>query len=97
MSNESTITTYNNDLAKWKETYPEDYRPIIKNRLQKFIELSGTVDFNAELKEVYSKQKFVNPAYEAKSSEWKQIFRSGKEVTEVTRKFAQQWLAELGK
>jgi hypothetical protein len=91
---ESTIDAYNKDLAKWKETYPEDYRILIKNRLKKFIEVSATVDFNAALKEVYGKQKFVNPAYEDKSDEWKQIFRAGKDVTEVTRKFAQQWLAE---
>jgi hypothetical protein len=91
---ESSIAAYKKDLAKWNQTYPEDFRQLIKNRLKKFLELSATVDFNAELKEVYHKQKFVNPAYEAKPAEWKQIFRAGKEVTEVTRKFAQQWLAE---
>ena len=94
---DDNITRYNNDLAKWKESYPEDFHQLIKKRLQRFLELSATVDFNAALKEVYGKQKFVNPVYEGKPADWKEIFRAGKEVTDVSRKFAQQWLAELSK
>lgn len=94
---ERAVTRYKNDLVKWQETHPEDYRQIIKKRLQSFLDLSSTVDFNAELKEVNGKQKFVNPAYEGKPADWKEVFRAGKDVTEVSRKFAQQWLEELGK
>jgi len=94
---EGNNTRYSEDLAKWRESYPEDLRQLIRKRLLKFLELSATVDFNAQLKEVYGKQKFVNPVYEGKPADWKEIFRAGKDVTEVTRKFAQQWVAELGK
>ncbi len=59
------------------------------------LETTKDVDFNAKLTEQYGKKRFVNPAYEAKSAEWKMAFRAGKEVTEVTRSFAQQWLNEL--
>ncbi|OQP63992.1 hypothetical protein A3860_21465 [Niastella vici] len=94
---ERSTDGYTKDLTKWKESYPADYRELIKTRLQKFLELSATVDFNAELKEVNGKQKFVNPDYEGKPADWKEIFRAGKDITEVSRKFAQQWLAGLGK
>ena len=59
------------------------------------LDVTKDVDFNASLKEQYGKKKFVNPAYEAKRPEWKMAFRAGKEVTEMTRAFAQQWLNEL--
>jgi hypothetical protein len=94
---ENKIKDYNKDLAKWKTTFPEDFRQLIKTRLQKFLDLSGTVDFNAQLRDVFGKQKFVNPTYEGKPAEWKQIFRAGKEVTDAARKFAHQWLTELSK
>lgn len=94
---ENKINDYNKNLAKWKATFPEDFRDLIKTRLQKFLELSATVDFNAQLKDVFGKQKFVTPAYEAKPAEWKQIFRAGKDVTDASKKFAQQWLTELSK
>ena len=59
------------------------------------LEITKDVDYNAELKEINNKKKFVNASYEAKRPEWKMAFRAGKEVTEVTRAFAEQWLDEL--
>jgi hypothetical protein len=92
---ERQISDYKTAAKDWEVKYPEDYKIIIKERLQKVLAVTKDVDFNAALKEQYEKKKFVNPAYEAKSSEWKMAFRAGKEVTEVTRAFAQQWLNEI--
>jgi hypothetical protein len=38
----------------------------------------------------------VNTAYEAKSYEWKQIFRAGKEVIAPAISFSEEWMRELG-
>lgn len=95
MNYDNAVKDYKEQQVKWTSNYPEDHRLMIKTRLQQFLKVAATVDFNAQLKEVYGKQKFVNAAYESKPTEWKQIFRAGKEVTEFTKKFAEQWLAEL--
>ena len=92
---ENQVSNYKQALEDWKTKYPEDYKLVIKDRLQKMLELTKDVDFNAELKEQYGKKKFVNQAYEAKRPEWKMAFRAGKEVTEVTRAFAEQWLERV--
>ena len=87
--------SYKESMERWNQEYPEDYTLMIRKRLQHFIELAKTVDFNAELKEVNGKKKFVNPKYEGKSYEWKQVFRAGKEVIEPAIQFSEQWLKEL--
>lgn len=92
---ESKKTRYTNDMAKWETNYPADHRLLIKKRLQKFVDIAKTVDFSAELKDVNGKKIFVNPEYERKSSEWKQIFRAGKAVIDPTVDFAQQWIREI--
>jgi hypothetical protein len=92
---EQSVRSYNERYANWEKNYPENINDIIKARLQKYLDLANTVDFNAELKQVGKKQKFVNPAYEGKSYDWKMIFRAGKEVYEVTKPFAEQWIKEL--
>jgi hypothetical protein len=86
---------YEQALAKWTNDYPEDYRPLIKTRLEKMLSLTSNIDYTAALKEQYGKMRFVNPTYESKSREWKMGFRAGKDVTETTRAFVKEWLAEL--
>lgn len=95
MENEQAVRSYEERTKKWKENYPVDFSPIIKERLEKFLELTKDVDFNAELKTVYGLKKFVNPTYESKPTEWKQAFRAGKEITDYARSFAQNWLADI--
>ena len=92
---EKRIKSYEERLAKWTKEFPADYKVKVRERLQRFLDLSATVDFNAELKQVGNKKKFVNPEYEGKAYDWKQIYRAGKEVIEPARKFAEQWLSEL--
>jgi hypothetical protein len=86
---------YIEKTALWEKEYPADPRPLIKKRLQKFLDITADVDFDAELKEKGNKKFFVNPDYERKSNEWKQAFRAGKDVTMAARAFAEQWIKEL--
>ena len=95
MQQEQQLESYKKKLARWKVEFPADYREKVKERLQKFLDLSATVDFTAELKQVGNKKKFVNPVYEGKPYDWKQIYRAGKEVIEPARLFAEQWFDEL--
>lgn len=90
------IKRYEEDVKRWQVNYPQSFAPIIKARLQKMLDLTKNVDYSADLKTEYYKQKFVNQVYEKKPVEWKQVFRAGKEITEYARSFAQQWLSELG-
>ena len=87
--------SYRERLARWEKEYPVDFNVKIKERLQQFLTLSATVDFDAELKQVGNKKKFVNPTYEGKSYDWKQIYRAGKDLIEPARAFAEKWLSEL--
>lgn len=92
---EQSVRSYKERFANWEKNYPESINDMIKARLQKYLELAKTVDFTAELKQVGKKQKFVNPTYEGKSYDWKMVFRAGKEVYDVTKPFAEQWIKEL--
>ena len=92
---EENSKRYTEDVKKWQTNYPADFTPIIKQRLTKFLDLTKDVDFGAALKTEYNKKKFVNPAYERKPMEWKQAFRTGKEVTDYARAFAEKWLNEI--
>ena len=84
------------DVSAFGEDYNEQFfESDGLSRLQKFVDLAKTVDFNAELKTIDGKKKFVNTAYEYKSYEWKQIYRAGKDVIEPAVTFAEQWIKEL--
>ena len=95
MNIESSLKSYQERLKEWEKNYPADHRLFVKARLQKFISLAKTVDFNAELKTVNGKRKFVNPTYEGKAYDWKQIYRAGKEVIDPAVQAAEQWIKEL--
>lgn len=93
--NEQSVERYKSDLQSWETNYPADPMSIVKGRLQKFLEVTKDVDFDAALKVSNNKKVFTRPEYERKSTEWKQAFRAGREITLVARSFATQWLAEL--
>lgn len=86
---------YEQDLLNWQNNYPEDIRQLIKNRLEKYLALAATVDFDAELVLKNGKKKFVNPAYESKHSDWKTIFRAGKEVYQTVKPLVEEWISKL--
>jgi hypothetical protein len=81
--------------ANWEKKYPLDPSVIVKKRLQEYLQLAATVDFNAALTapDRYKIKKFVNPAYEKKNNKWKAIYRAGKEVNDVVTAFVKTWLA----
>lgn len=83
-------------LARWRQEYPEDPKPVIAKRLREFLQLSADVDFNAKLTTMNGVSRFENPAYQAKSSQWKMCFRAGREATAAARAAVQAWLTELG-
>jgi hypothetical protein len=95
MNAQSEERSYNDHMKRWETEYPADPKSLIKKRLEHFIAVAATVDFNAELKTVHGKKKFVKAEYEGKSSEWKQMYRAGKEVIQPAISFAKQWLSEL--
>jgi hypothetical protein len=88
---------YEERLAAWKQAYPDDPKPIVVKRLREFLQLSADIDFNARVvKKPEGPTVFENPAYEAKSSQWKTCFRAGREATTAARAAVQAWLTELG-
>jgi hypothetical protein len=90
------VEEYKTRLAEWEVKYPTSPTPMIRNWLTDFLEASKDVDFRAELKDgQYGKKVFVNPEYEAKSSNWKMCYRAGRDVVDAGRASAQQWLNEL--
>ena len=87
---------YKEKLVKWEKQYPANSQAFVKVRLQQFLNETKDIDFNAALQDNgRGKMKFVNPAFEAKSSDWKKAFRAGKDATTTARQMAQQWLQEL--
>jgi hypothetical protein len=84
---------YENAVAKWKQDYPDDPKPVVAKRLREFLQLSADVDFAAKLT---ANGTFENPAYQAKPAQWKMCYRAGREATAAARTAVQAWLAELG-
>lgn len=76
----------------WEKAYPADPAILVKKRLQEYLQVAATVDFNAKLTGEGKKKTFVNPVYEKKSLKWKAIYRSGKEVNDVVTAFIKEWL-----
>lgn len=76
----------------WEKMYPADPAIAIKKRLQEYVQIAPTVDFNAKLSGSGKKQIFVNPVYEKKSLKWKAIYRAGKEVNDAVTLFVKEWL-----
>jgi hypothetical protein len=92
---ENEIRSFKERTAKWEKTYPERVNEFVAERLQRMLDATKDIDYNAELIEKYGKKKFVNKTYEYKNQEWKQGFRAGRDVTETSRAFVQKWLDEI--
>lgn len=81
------------DKAELEKKYPADPVDLIKQRLNQFLEISETVDFDATLKP--NSSTFSNPDYEKKDGYWKMCYRAGREVVAAAREEAKKWLDEL--
>jgi hypothetical protein len=68
---------------------------VMKARLSRIVKEAATVDFAAQTVQQGNAVKFVNPAYERRSSTWKAMFRAGKAPTAAMSEFANAWLKEL--
>jgi hypothetical protein len=82
-------------LQQWDAAYPEDPARVIARRLKTFLAISADVDYAAKLEERNGRMRFVDAAYEDKSSEWKLCYRAGKETVDAARHAAAAWLKEL--
>ncbi len=95
-SHDEQVKEYESKVKEWELKYPVSPQGMIKDRLNYFLQLSATVDFSAKLgKGPEDKMIFLNQAYEEQSSDWKFIYRSGKDATNAARTVAIQWLGEL--
>jgi hypothetical protein len=74
-----------------EDRYPSDPNKLIKKRLEEFLSVSESVDFDAKL----NGNMFVNPDYESKDDKWKMCYRAGREVVGAAREEAQKWVKEL--
>jgi len=95
MSVENDWKYYNEQVKKWEGEYPANANVFVKRRLQQYLDIVGTVDFSATLKDVNGKKKFVNAAYEYKPADWKKVYRAGKEVNDVVKPLVSDWIKEL--
>lgn len=86
---------YEEELAAWKKSYPENHQTMVKARLEKFLSATADVDYGAAVHDEYGLKKFNNAAYEKKPDEWKMAYRAGKPVVDAAREFATVWLKEL--
>jgi hypothetical protein len=88
---------YEQDLARWEADHPADPRALIARRLRAFLDVSGQVNYNAQVARQGSRGLlvFTDPTLEAQSQEWKLCYRAGKPAVDAARAFATTWLAEL--
>ncbi|MGE5410510.1 MAG: hypothetical protein ACM3MI_06090 [Clostridiales bacterium] len=94
-SYEEQMKQYNEKLAQWEKESNGGPKPLVKKWLEKFLDETSQIDFNAALREENGKKKFINSEYEKKSHLWKLCYRAGKGTTEAARSFVQSWLDEL--
>jgi hypothetical protein len=86
---------YDEAVARYQKRYPAEPRLMVAQRLREFLTVSQDVDFSAKLVPAGGKQRFANPDYEVKSSEWKLCYRAGKEAVDAARAFATTWLRAI--
>jgi hypothetical protein len=79
-------------MAEWEQKNPDAPTAMIKRRLEKFLEETKDVDFNAKL---VDGRVFANREYEMKPSNWKMCYRAGREPVEAARAYVTEWLKEL--
>jgi hypothetical protein len=87
---------FHDAMDKWAADYPAQPAALIARRLHEFLDVSATVDFSAKLEQRAGRAVFVNPAYQAKSDQWKLCYRAGQPAVTAARSAAQAWLKTLG-
>ena len=87
------LEEYNTNFANWQAN--KNPNVLIKKRLEKFLEISSTIDFAAQLKTENGRTEFVKEEYQQKDDTWKRCFRAGKPAIDASRTLAQAWITEL--
>lgn len=87
---------YRERLSQYDKDHPKNPDVLIARRLQEFLDISSTVDFDAKLVKRGSLMRFEKTEDEERSNEWKLCYRAGREATAAARTFAAAWLKELG-
>ena len=83
-------------LAAFEAEYPADVNTLIARRLRQFLVACDDVNYAAALETGKDKiQRFVNPAYERRSAEWKMCFRAGQPAVDAARAAANEWLQAI--
>lgn len=79
--------------TRWEKDFPADPGVLVKKRIDDYLALVATVDFDAQLTapDNYKIQKFVKPEYESKSAAWKACYRAGKEVNGAVTAYVTEW------
>ncbi len=96
MGYDQQMEQHKKDVAAWEAKYPiNNPKPLIKTWLESFLEQTKDVDFGAQTAIDKNRTLFVKQEYEKKNNLWKLCYRGGKETTEASRKFAQNWLKEV--
>jgi hypothetical protein len=96
MGYEQQMEQHKKDIAEWETKYPANNpKPLIKIWLESFLEQTKDVDFSAQTAIDKNRTLFVKQEYERKNNLWKLCYRAGKETTEASRKFADNWLKEI--
>lgn len=80
------------EQANWNKY---NLKAVLRMKLNAVVKEASTVDFAAQTVQQGNRLKFVNPAYEQKSSLWKSMYRAGKAPTGAMAEFARAWLKEL--
>lgn len=94
----NTGTTMNAQEQKVKQQRAWDennLKAVLRKRLDEFIATAATVDFAAATRQDGGTTRFVNPAYERKSAEWKLMYRAGRAPVQTALEFARAWRKEL--
>jgi hypothetical protein len=89
------VSAHATATKEFEGLYPADPRALVAMRLRAFLDATRDLDFTAKLVEQDKKQKFADPALEAKPAAWKMCFRAGKPATDAAREFARKWAADL--
>ncbi len=84
---------YRERLAQYKAN--ANPNSMIKKRLQEFIALAESVDFDAKTVGTGYRTEFVRTDYRAQPNEWKFLYRLGREPVMAARDMARTWLGEL--
>ena len=99
---EGIVTQYDYDMSDYRfrlkqfeKKYPANVKLFIRNRLQDFLQLSSTVDFDADREPKSNGQKLAGPHYEEKPQAWKYCFLAGRDATTAARKLAAKWMKEI--